>query len=127
MTDERWNDNGTVGDQLFNKPPTNHQQTTNKNCIVTLCKYAYYNLDCNSKPPTNHQQTTNRWPKSDQQTTNKQPSLTICKCVGYNIFSDDVWPKSDQQMTNRDDLHEEKEGERERNVSPKPLSYKEKD
>ena len=56
MTDERWNDNGTVGDQLFNKPPTNHQQTTNK-------------------------------------------------------------PAS----------QEEKEGERERNVSPTPPSYKEKD
>ena len=30
-------------------------------------------------------------------------------------------------MTNRDDLHEEKEGERESNVSPIPLSYKEKE
>ena len=47
--------------------------------------------------------------------------------MSYNIFSDDVWPKSDQQMTNRDDLHEEKEGERESNVSPIPLSYKEKE
>ena len=37
-----------------------HQQPTNKNTIVTLCKYAYYNTPTTNKPPTNHQQTTNK-------------------------------------------------------------------
>ena len=37
-----------------------HQQPTNKNTIVTLCKYAYYNTPTTNNPPTNHQQTTNK-------------------------------------------------------------------
>ena len=37
-----------------------HQQTTNKNTIITICKYAHYNTATTSEPPTNHQQTTNR-------------------------------------------------------------------
>ena len=37
-----------------------HQQPTNKNTIVTLCKYAYYNTPITNNPPTNHQQTTNK-------------------------------------------------------------------
>ena len=37
-----------------------HQQTTNKNTIITLCKYAHYNTATTSEPPTNHQQTTNK-------------------------------------------------------------------
>ena len=37
-----------------------HQQTTNKNTIITICKYAHYNTATTSEPPTNHQQTTNK-------------------------------------------------------------------
>ena len=37
-----------------------HQQPTNKNTIVTLCKYAYYNTPTTNNPPTTHQQTTNK-------------------------------------------------------------------
>ena len=37
-----------------------HQQPTNKNTIVTLCKYDYYNTPTTNNPPTNHQQPTNK-------------------------------------------------------------------
>ena len=37
-----------------------HQQPTNKNTIVTLCKYAYYNTSTTNNPPTTHQQPTNK-------------------------------------------------------------------
>ena len=37
-----------------------HQQTTNKNTIITICKYVHYNTATTSEPPTNHQQTTNK-------------------------------------------------------------------
>ena len=43
-----------------------HQQPTNKNTIVTLCKYAYYNTPTTNNPPTTHQQTTNK-PTSEEE------------------------------------------------------------
>ena len=56
----------------------------------------------------------------ETKTATKRPYLTICKYEYYNTLTAEKWPQNGH-------LREEKEGERESNVSPTPLSYKEKE
>ena len=56
----------------------------------------------------------------ETKTATKRPYLTICKYEYYNTLTAEKWPQNGHPR-------EEKEGERESNVSPTPLSYKEKD
>ena len=56
----------------------------------------------------------------ETKTATKRPYLTICKYEYYNTLTAEKWPQNGHPR-------EEKEGERESNVSPTPLSYKEKE
>ena len=61
-----------------------------------------------------------------QQTDNKRTIITICKYEIYNTATAVMWTTNGQQTDNKPAMQEEKEGERERDVSPTPPSYKEK-